>query len=87
MVRRRDVMRRRAAPLSMTGIGRLLQIGRVKRGLQQKDVAMRAGLRRERLSKIEAGLIDPRWSDITKIAHALEVELPELFEESSTGTG
>ncbi len=80
-------MSRRATPASSADIGRLLQLERVKRSLQQNEVAMRAGLPRERLNKIEAGRIDPRWSDITKITDAIGIEVPELFEELSIGTG
>ncbi len=80
-------MSRRATPASSTSIGLLLQLKRVKRRLQQNEVATRAGLSRERLSRIEAGRIDPRWSDITKITDALGIKVPELFEELSIGTG
>ena len=79
-------MSRRATPASSTSIGLLLQLKRVKRRLQQNEVATRAGLSRERLSRIEAGRIDPRWSDVEKITDALGIKVPELFEESSIGT-
>lgn len=55
--------------------------------MQQKEVAALAGLPRERLSRIEAGAIDPRWSEIRKITDVFGIKVPELFEESSVGTG
>jgi DNA-binding XRE family transcriptional regulator len=53
---------------------------RMQQGLSQSELARRIGTSQSRLSRIEAGLDDPRYSTLTKIAAALGVDLNTLAQ-------
>lgn len=48
---------------------------RMSRGLSQRALAERLGTSQSRLSRIEAGLDDPRLSTVRKLADALVVDI------------
>ncbi len=52
---------------------------RVAKGLSQEELAFKAGVHRTYLSGIERGERNPSLKNITTIAKALEISLPELF--------
>ncbi len=49
------------------------------KGLSQEELAFKAGVHRTYLSGIERGERNPSLKNITTIAKALEISLPELF--------
>lgn len=49
--------------------------------LTQETFAEMTGISRRRLQRIEHGTSDPRYSDLVRIAAALETTLPELVQE------
>lgn len=52
---------------------------RLVKGLSQEELAFKAGMHRTYLGGIERGQRNPALKNITAIAEALEVTLPELF--------
>lgn len=64
----------------MTRVAMNVQRLRDKRGLTQQDLADKAGLSREYISRIEAGRQDPTVGTLEKIAKALKVKLVELVK-------
>lgn len=66
--------------------GRLVSIHRKRRKLTQEELAERAGLSVDMISKIEVGSSGARFGTIQKIAAALDVDEAELFStEIATG--
>ena len=75
---------------------RYLRYIREKKGLTQQELAKRAGVTQDSVSRIETGERDPRRSTLEKLALALEVEDPSMlalpmapystFEELIEGT-
>jgi transcriptional regulator with XRE-family HTH domain len=65
-------------------IGERIRTLRKSAGLTQTELAIRAGLPRPNLSRIERGATDPRWSTVARIMTALRrteqrpVEMPVL---------
>lgn len=57
---------------------------RMAQGLSQAELARRIGTSQSRLSRIEAGLDDPRYSTLTKISAVLGVDLNTLAEALAT---
>lgn len=53
---------------------------RMSRGLSQRELAGRLGTSQSRLSRIEAGLDDPRLSTVRKLADALAVDVNAIDE-------
>ncbi|MEU9199035.1 helix-turn-helix transcriptional regulator [Streptomyces sp. NPDC048332] len=49
--------------------------------LTQEAFAEMTGISRRRLQRIEHGIGDPRYSDLIRIAAALEMPLTELVQE------
>lgn len=49
-------------------------------GITQEHLANTAGLTTESISNIERGIFGPRFENIEKLAHALNVEVKNLFE-------
>ncbi len=43
------------------------------------DLSLKTGLTTRSLSRIECGIIDPKFSTLIKIAEALEIDLCELL--------
>lgn len=57
-----------------------LQRLRDKRGVSQQELADKAGLSREYISRIEAGRQDPTVGTLERIAKALKVKLVDLVK-------
>ena len=56
------------------GLGEKIKYLRIKNGLKQKDLALKAGISQEHLSKIEAG-VNISGATLSKIANALMVDI------------
>lgn len=54
---------------------------REQRGMSPAELAERAGLPAERLAVIEAGAVDAAWSELRRIAYAIETDLPQLIQD------
>lgn len=54
------------------------------RGWQQKDLREATGLSQKYLSEVELDKVDPRFSIVKRIAHALQVSLDQLAREEDT---
>src|SRR5829696_2135630 len=75
---------------------RYLRYIREKKGLTQQELAKRAGVTQDSVSRIETGERNPRRSTLEKLARALEVQDPSMlafpmaptitFEELIEGT-
>lgn len=50
-------------------------------GITQRQLAERTGLTTSALSRMEAGAVDPRWSTIARVAHALGARVELLLNE------
>lgn len=61
-------------------LGRRIQALRRERGLYQIDLAVKADLTRENLSRIENGRAEAGIRTLARIARALGVSLAELME-------
>ncbi|MBS6603385.1 MAG: helix-turn-helix transcriptional regulator [Brachyspira sp.] len=62
-------------------IGNNLRAERNRLGLSQEELAEKAGLQREHISKIERGLIDMRVSaTLVPILKALNLEFEKLYK-------
>jgi len=70
--------RRRLAPILHAE--RSLAALRMRQGLSQAELATRIGTSQSRLSRIETGLDDPRFSTVVRLAKALGVDLNTLSE-------
>jgi transcriptional regulator with XRE-family HTH domain len=55
---------------------------RTVKGLSQKEIALELGINQAQYSRIESGKVEPTLSSLGKIADALGVRLPELFDDS-----
>ena len=60
---------------------------RLEKGWSQNELAYHAKLAPSVISLIETGKRDPNATTLRKLAEALEVRIPELFEESDSGKG
>ena len=60
---------------------------RSEMGISQEELANRAGLHRTYISDVERGARNPSLESITKLADALEISLPVLFERAGGGSG
>jgi transcriptional regulator with XRE-family HTH domain len=58
---------------------------RLEKGWSQNELAYHAKLAPSVISLIETGKRDPNASTLRKLANALEVRIPDLFEDSGTG--
>ncbi len=56
-------------------LGPLLRSTREQRGLTQKELADRLGVRQRQISDLERSAMDPRFSTVQDVARALELEL------------
>jgi predicted transcriptional regulator len=59
----------------MTRLGKEIRKARIDQELTQVDLQTLTGIDFRRLSAIERGDIDPRWSTVLKIASALDLNL------------
>jgi len=60
-------------------IGKQLRAVREGHHILQKDLAMRAGLDKSYISKLERGLADPTFSTLSKISKAYNLSVPHLL--------
>lgn len=60
--------------------GKKLSMVRKKRGISQEELAVLAGIHRNRVGLVERGLHSPSLNLIVDFAHALKVKPVELFE-------
>jgi transcriptional regulator with XRE-family HTH domain len=47
--------------------------------LSQSELAERVQMQEQEIVAIEAGQLEPTWGDLRRIAHALQVPLPDLL--------
>ncbi|MFH8744861.1 helix-turn-helix domain-containing protein [Streptomyces albidoflavus] len=59
-------------------LGDRIRDRRMWRNLTQEKVAEKAGVSRDTVQRIERGTNDPRYSDLARIARALDTPLAEL---------
>lgn len=69
----------------MTALGQRIKALRAERGLQQRQLAEKAGLTPSMLSQIESGRLTPSLPTLGKLAAALGVPIATLFESSPNG--
>jgi len=60
-------------------LGYKIKYLRTQKGVSQLDLSLKTGLTTRTISRIECGIIDPKYSTLMKIAQALGVELTELL--------
>jgi transcriptional regulator with XRE-family HTH domain len=65
----------------MSSLGQQIKIARAQKGWQQQQLAAEAHLSQKYLSQIEHDHVDPRWSIVQRLAHALGVSLDTLGSE------
>ena len=53
---------------------------RSKRKLSQLDLSIKTGLTTRSLSRLECGVIDPKYSTLVKIANAFDIDISELLK-------
>jgi len=66
--------------------GKQLQRLRAERSLTQEQLAVKAGLARIYLAKLESGQHDPSLSTLVRLAKALRVSVTELLGEAMSAT-
>jgi CheY-like chemotaxis protein len=66
-----------------TLLGNAIKKERAALGISQEELAARAGLHRTYVSDVERGARNPSLESVQKLAEALEVSLPVLFERSA----
>ena len=60
-------------------LGYKIKFERSKKKLSQMDLSLKTGLTTRSLSRIECGIIDPKFSTLIKIAEAIEIDLCDLI--------
>jgi XRE family aerobic/anaerobic benzoate catabolism transcriptional regulator len=75
-----------AARAFLVEIGRLVRVGRAKRGMTRRQLAHGSGASERYLAQIESGHGNPSIIMLKSIAEALDVPLIELLPRSSAGT-
>ena len=71
-----------AFPLKIL-LGNAIKSKRFALGISQEELAARAGLHRTYVSDVERGVRNPSLESVQKLAAALELSLPMLFEKTS----
>lgn len=61
-------------------LGHKIKYERSKRKLSQLELSLRTGITVRSISIIECGDGDPKFSTLTKIAEAMNMELKDLFD-------
>ncbi|HVQ77900.1 MAG TPA: XRE family transcriptional regulator [Candidatus Binatia bacterium] len=69
----------------MTSLGQRIKGLRAERGLQQRQLAEKAGLTPSMVSQIESGRLTPSLHTLGKVAGALSVSIASLFEAERAG--
>lgn len=75
---------------TVTALARTVSGLRAERGLKQHELASRAGISTNTLSKIENGITNPGFVGIVGLAEAFDMTLPEFaarFEEVAARGG
>ncbi len=60
-------------------VGKRIQKLRELQGLSQQDLAAKCNFEKSNMSRLEAGRVNSTLSTIEKVAHALNVDVVELF--------
>src|SRR5579871_5043615 len=63
------------APATTQILAQTLQAARERKGLSQRALAAKLGVRQSYVSRIETAAVDPKASSLTEIARALDLEL------------
>jgi transcriptional regulator with XRE-family HTH domain len=71
---------RSGAPPELVRLGAALRQLREERDLKQIEVASGSGISEGRVSEIESGLTDARWTTIMRLVEGLGVSLTELAD-------
>ena len=67
-------------------LGRAIKTRRTSLGISQEELAHRAGLHRTYVSDLERGARNPSIESIEKLAHALQISISKLFEQTPNDT-
>jgi transcriptional regulator with XRE-family HTH domain len=65
------------------GLGLMIKVKRILKGLSQEDLAKRVGLSQSALSRIEQQRSDPKFSHVVKILKELGIEPNKILVENS----
>ncbi len=60
-------------------LGYKIKYERIKKEISQFDLSLKTGLTTRTISRIECGVIDPKYSTLKKISDALNIELKDLL--------
>src|SRR5262245_16853882 len=60
---------------AFTSLGHALRVAREQKGLTQRALADKLGLRQRQVSDLERAAMDPRFSTVQDVARALELEV------------
>jgi transcriptional regulator with XRE-family HTH domain len=66
-------------------LGRAIKAERSALGISQEELAYRAGLHRTYVSDVERGARNPSLESVEKLAQALGLSVPTLFERIARG--
>ena len=61
-------------------VGKHIQKLRELKGISQQDLAAKCNFEKSNMSRLEAGRVNPTLSTLEKVANALDITLPELFD-------
>jgi CheY-like chemotaxis protein len=67
-------------------LGATIKAQRSALGISQEELAHRADLHRTYISDVERGARNPSLESVEKLAHALELSVPMLFQQATDGT-
>ena len=70
----------RRSPTPQRALGRAIGLRRLELGLKPEDVADRAGRTQRTIEGIEAGMANPTWDSVDRIARALDWSLAKLAQ-------
>jgi transcriptional regulator with XRE-family HTH domain len=70
----------------MTTLGERIRGLRAERGLQQRQLADKANLTPSMVSQIESGRLTPSLNTLRRLADALSVSIPSLFDGQPAGS-
>lgn len=70
----------------MVTLGRKVTIARATKGVRQKDLERQLEFTKPYLSRIEHGHVDPKFSEVCKIALALGYTLQEFLSDVQAPT-
>ena len=66
---------------------RVLSYYRLQKGWSQKELAAQLGTSQSYIARLEAGVIDPQVSTLTRLAAALEIQPADVLEAITSGAG